>query len=184
MVWAGVFLHHKPYIVLIKGKLTTARYQHKVLDTEVIQFLRNHRGMQLLHHGAPAHLARVTIAYLNANNVNVVDPPPPPYSPDFNIIENIWDKLNRGVRRTGAIPTTLNQLRAKILYKWNSFPQKYVQRYVTSMRRRCLAEIEQCGGTCPLLSLHGHGRQYRIYLKNIVIFTLFFDIFDQVWSLL
>ena len=140
MVWAGVSLHHKPNIVLIKGKLTAARYQHKVLDTEVIPFVRNHRGMQLLHHGAPAHLERVTIAYLNANNVNVVDFPP--NSPDFNIIENIWDKLNRGVSRTGAIPTTLNQLRAKILYKWNNLPQNFVQHYVTSMRRRCLAGSE------------------------------------------
>ena len=97
MVWAGVSLHHKPNIVLIKGKF-------KVLDTEVIPLLRNHRGMQLLHHGAPAHLARVTIAYLNTNNV--VDFPP--NSPICNIIENILDKLNLGARRTGAISTTLN----------------------------------------------------------------------------
>ena len=39
-------------------------------------------------------------------------------------------------------------------------------------------------GTYLLLSLDGHGRQYSIYLKNVVIFTLFCDIFDQVWSLL
>ena len=35
-----------------------------------------------------------------------------------------------------------------------------------------------------LLSVHGHRRRCRIRLKNIVIFTLFRDIFDQVWSLL
>ena len=73
MVWAGVSLHHKTNIVLIKGDLTEAHYHHKVLNTEVIPLLRNHRGMQLLHDGASAHLARVTTAYLNANNVNVVD---------------------------------------------------------------------------------------------------------------
>ena len=73
---ASVSLHDKLNIVLIKGKLNAGRYQHKVLDTEVIPFERNHRGMLLLHHGAPAHLARVTIAYLNTNNVNVVDFPP------------------------------------------------------------------------------------------------------------
>ena len=43
---------------------------------------------------------------------------------------------------------------------------------------------EQCGRTYPLLSLHGHGRRCRIWLKNIVIFTLFCGIFDQVLSLL
>ena len=77
-MWAGVSLHHKTNIVFTKGNLTAARYQHEVLDTEVILLLRNHREMHLLHDGSPAHMARVTTAYLNANNVNVIDSPPPP----------------------------------------------------------------------------------------------------------
>ena len=60
-------------------------------------------------------------------------PPPPPKSPYINIIENIWDELNHRVRQTGAILTIL---RAKYLYEWNNLPQNYVQRYMTSMRRR------------------------------------------------
>ena len=75
MVKAGMTLHHRTNIVFIKGNLNAAHYQHEVLDTEVIPLLRNHRGMQLLHDGAPAHLARATTAYLNANNLNVVDSP-------------------------------------------------------------------------------------------------------------
>ena len=55
MVWVGVSLHHKTNIVFIN--LAAARYQHEVLDTEVIPLLKNHRGMQLLHDGAPAHRA-------------------------------------------------------------------------------------------------------------------------------
>ena len=101
----------------MKGNLTAARFQHEVLDTEVIPLLRNHRGMQLMHDGAPAHLARAPTAYLNANDVNVGDPPPPPKSLDLNLIENIWDDLNHRVMRTGAILTTLNQLRGNNLYE-------------------------------------------------------------------
>ena len=136
-----------PYIIFfIKGNLTAAGYQHEVLDTEVIPLLRNLRGMQLLHDGAPAQRTRTTTAYLNANKVNVDFPPPhPPKSSDLNIIENIWDELNRCVRRTGAITTTLNRLRAKILYGWNNLPQNYVQRYVTSTRRHCLAIVNSAG---------------------------------------
>ena len=100
--------------------------------------------MQLLHDGAPAHLAGAATAYLNANNVNVVDFPPK--SPDLNITENNWVELNRRVRRTGAIPTTMNQLRVQILNEWNNLPQNYVQRYVTSMRRRCLAVVNSSRG--------------------------------------
>ena len=81
------FLHHKTNIVYINGNLTAARYQHEVLDTEVIPLLRNHRGMKLLHDGAPAHRTSATTAYKNANNVNVVDSHPPPKSRDLNIIE-------------------------------------------------------------------------------------------------
>ena len=131
MVWAGVSLNHKTNIVFINGNLTASRYQHEVLDTEVIPLFKNHRGMQLLHDGAPVHRSRAATAYLNANNVNAVNFPSK--SPDLNIIENIWDELNRRVRRTGAIPITLNQLRANIPYEWNNLPQNDVQRYVTSL---------------------------------------------------
>ena len=54
MVWAGVSLHLKTDIVFIKENLTAARCQHEVLNTVVIPLLRKHRGMQLLHDGAPA----------------------------------------------------------------------------------------------------------------------------------
>ena len=99
--------------------------------------------MQLLHNGAPAHRATATTAYLNVNNVNIVNFLSK--SPNLNIFENILDELNRRVRRTGAIPTTLNQLRANILYEWNDLPQNYFQRYVTSMRRCCLAVVYSSG---------------------------------------
>ena len=84
MVWAGLSLHHKTNIVFINENLTASRYEHEVLDIEVIPLLKNHRGMQLLHDGAADNRARATTAYMNANNVNVVDFPSK--SPDLNII--------------------------------------------------------------------------------------------------
>ena len=87
MVWAGVSLHHKTYIVFIKGNLTAARFQHEVHNTEVISLLRNQTGTQLLHDGARGHLASAITAYPNADNVNVVDFPL--NSLDLHIIENI-----------------------------------------------------------------------------------------------
>ena len=137
MVWAGVSLHVKTNIVFIKGNLTAARYQHEVLNTEVIPLLRNHRGMQLLHDGAPAHRARATAAYLNANNVNIVDIPPK--SPDLNIIEDSLGELNPRVRSAVAIPTTPPKISTS-----GTTPLR-----VMSMRRRRLAAVNSAGGhTC------------------------------------
>ena len=82
----------------------------------------------------------------------------PPKSPDLNIIENIWGELNLRVGRTAAIPTTLNQMRAKIHYEWNNLPQNYVQRYVTSVRRRCLLVVNSAGEHTRYI----HGRHCRI----------------------
>ena len=65
-----------------------------------------------------------------------------PHNHQINIIKNILDELNHRVRRTVAIPKTLSQLRAKILYE---SPRNYVQRFVTSMRRRCLVIVKSLG---------------------------------------
>ena len=103
----------------------------------------------------------------------------PPKLSRLKYKENIWDELNHRVRRTGAIPTTLNQLRAKIIYEWKNTPQNYVQRYVASLSCRS----EQCrgGGGIPATKF----TWTRTPLQDLtVIFTLFCDIFDQVWPLL
>ena len=76
MAWSGVSLHHK--LTFINGNLTAARYQHEVLDTEVIPLFRNRRGMQLLHDGAPAHRTRATTAYLKQTTLMFSTSPPPP----------------------------------------------------------------------------------------------------------
>ena len=76
MVLAGVFLHHKTNIFFHKGELNCSSLSKQSAAYRVISLLRNHRGMQLLHDGAAAHRTRATTAYLNANNVNVLDFPP------------------------------------------------------------------------------------------------------------
>ena len=95
-MWADVSLNNKTNILFINWNLTADSYQHEVLDMKVILLLRNHRGMQLLQDGAPAHRERATTAYLNATNVNTVyspPPPPPPKSPDYVADFNTRNKL-------------------------------------------------------------------------------------------
>ena len=110
MMWAGVSLHHKTNIVFINGNLTAARYQHETLDKSYYIVEKPQRNAVAAgwcsslsdkgHHYISEHKQRKCRRL-------------PPKSPDLNIVENILDELhvNRRVRRTGAISTTLNQLR-------------------------------------------------------------------------
>lgn len=144
MVWAGVSLQNKTNIVFIDGNLNAARYCNEIIQPEVLPLARNNRGLKLLQDGAPSHTARATIDYLRLNNVRLMEIPAK--SPDVNIIENVWDELNRRVRRNGRMPVTMAELRAKITQEWANIPQRYITRYVTSMRRRCQAVIRAQGG--------------------------------------
>ena len=58
-----------------------------------------------------------------------------------------WDELNSRERRTGAIPTTLDQLGAKIIFEWTNLPKNYAQCYVTSVRHRCLVVVKSARDT-------------------------------------
>ena len=55
-------------------------------------------------------------------------------------------------------------------------PQNYVQRYVTSMRRRCLAVVNSAGR-------HGHGRRCRIIYLRILWYFLCFVIYSIKFGL-
>ena len=48
------------------------------------------------------HVARMSIDFLNEHGVDFLDWPP--YSPDMNPIEHIWDILGRRIRRRPAPP--------------------------------------------------------------------------------
>ena len=61
-------------------------------------------------------------------------------SPDFNPIEQVWDKLGCHVQRNHA-----NDLSAALQADWANIPAPFIQRYVNSMRRHITACIAQNG---------------------------------------
>ena len=165
-----------------------------MLDTKAFLLLRNQRNaVDARWFSSPSGKGHHCIS--ECKRRKCCRSPPPPKSPDLHIIGKKWDELNRRVSRTGAI-----------LYSdhtESTESKNYLQvEQPPSELRSALCDVNgtplSCrseqwgggggggggGGTYPLLSLHGHGRRCRIWLRNIVIFTLFYDIFDQVWSLL
>lgn len=145
MVWAGVSLHTKTDLVIIHGNLNAARYQQEILLPVAIPHLRaGGRGMVLLQDGAPAHTARATQTLLQQQNIRQL--PLPPKSPDLNVIEHLWDELDRRVRRRPVAPRTLHELEQALVQEWRSIPQRFILNYVVSMRQRCIHVVRAMGG--------------------------------------
>ena len=145
MVWAGVSLHTKTDLIVVRGNLNAIRYQQEILLPVAIPHLRaGGRGMLLLQDGAPAHTARATQALLLQHNVRQLRLPPK--SPDLNVIEHLWDELNRRVRRRQAVPRNLLELEQALVEEWQNIPQAFIRNYVLSMRQRCLHVNRARGG--------------------------------------
>ena len=136
MVWGWISHGMKTPLVVIQGNLTVVRYRDQVLMPHVLPLVNAH-NLTFQHDNARPHVARVCRDFLNQNNVQVLDWPP--YSPDLNPIEHVWDALDRRVRKRVNVPNNVAQLQLALFQEWNNIPQRTIDNLVGSMVRRVRA---------------------------------------------
>ena len=90
------------------------------------------------------HTARVTMDYLEQNNINVL--PWPSKSPDLNPIEHFRDQLDKRVRQRQPPSQTLDQLRQMLQQEWRTIPRNNVRNLIESMLRRGRTVLTAHGG--------------------------------------
>jgi transposase len=92
---------------------------------------------------APCHQSRSTMAFLEEHNINTM--PWPPYSPDLNIIENLWGVMKRKIHRKPY--TGQETLIEAVQELWSSQEiQDMTIRLCDSMPTRIAACINSRGG--------------------------------------
>lgn len=100
--------------------------------------------------GAPCHRSRYTLANLEARNIHTVRFPP--YSPDLNIIEHVWNWMKAWIQQYyytahyDAQKINREHLRGVIWEAWNAVPNEYIQTLYDSWWNRCQAVIDAQGG--------------------------------------
>ena len=147
LIWGGICAGRKTPIVFIAGNLTAQRYRDEVLDITLLPFMNMYGpGLTFQQDNARPHTARLTRQHLQQHNVTVMNWPS--RSPDLSPIEHIWDELKRNVRKNHN-PQSLRELRQAVQRGWYNLPEQTVQRYVNSMRNRCLAVVRANGGHTP-----------------------------------
>lgn len=148
MVWAGFTYHGKLRLVFldnVRGArqrgITAQRYVDDVLRPVVIPFVQNNPGVTLQQDNARPHSARLTQAFLQQNNIHVLRWPS--MSPDMNPIEHVWAYLKNKLQDNNI--HTRIQLQNFLVREWAALPQRFLQKLVMSMRRRCVALIAANG---------------------------------------
>ena len=137
MVWGGISHGVKTPLVVIQGNLTAVRYRDQVLMPHVLPLVN-------AHNLTFQHVARVCRDFLIQNNVQVLDWPP--YSPDSNPIEHLWDALDKRVRKRVIVPNNVAQLQLALIQEWHNIPQRTIDNLVGSMVRRVRAATAARGG--------------------------------------
>jgi transposase len=143
MMWATISNDRKSSLVHVPGNLTAVRYRDEIIQPHHMHVIDRQR--ELIHQdNARPHTARVTMDYLEQNNINVL--PWPSKSPNLNPIEHLWDQLDKRVRQQQPPHQTLNQLRQMLQQKWRTIPRNNVRNLIEYMPRRCRTVLAARGG--------------------------------------
>ena len=145
MVWGGFSANFRTPLYHIQGHLTGARYRDEILRPIALPLLRRIGPQAILQDdNAPVHRARVVRDFLQRQGVQRIDWLA--CSPDFNPIENIWDRIYRLVRENHPAPQTTQQLLGYLNQEWQNLPQQVFRHHIQSMRRRCNECLQKRGG--------------------------------------
>lgn len=146
-VWGSITASGVGPLVRIDGRLNADRY---------LQILQEHAipaGRRLIGEGFifqqdndPKHTARVVRRYLaELEEQNICETMVwPPQSPDLNIIENVWDYLDRAKHRRQ--PRTANDLFNILEEEWNNIPPEFINNLINSVPNRLRRVIQAKGG--------------------------------------
>lgn len=151
MVSAGVCFGGKGKLHFVeeKAKVNAAYYLDKLLPmliNDCKQLLP--LGFTFQQDGAPAHTARVTQDWLEANcNDFIAKDEWPPNSPDLNPLDyHVWGAMLEAFHKLHPKPNTISGLKCVLQKIWEELPQEPIDKAVLKFRARLQACISANGG--------------------------------------
>lgn len=144
MVWGCMAASGVGQLVFVEGIMKKEGYL-KILQNNVRQSAEKlgiRDTFKFYQDNDPKHAARVCQEWALYNLPKVLHPPA--QSPDFNVIENLWDHLDQKVHERPV--SSVTELRRRLVDEWEKITPEYCRTLVSSMSRRLQAAIDANGG--------------------------------------
>ena len=145
MVWGAIHHGGRSELVVVDEAMNRHRYiqilRNQMLPWTTGVFVRNFVYVQ---DNAPPHTARDTAAFLDKQDVEVMDWPA--WSPDLNPTEHVWDQMSVWIRDMDDPPSTVAELNNAVRQAWAAVRPGRVRTLVESTPRRIRALLAARGG--------------------------------------
>ena len=144
MVWGAISSNGAAYIVRLKGKITALSYQRMLED---IIFHKNNHNLPadfvFQQDNAPVHVAGSSKDFFKNRKIPLLEWPP--YSPDLNIIENLWGIISKRVYRDGKEYLTPDELWESVSEEFIAISTETIQKLYKSIPKRLVSCLEMKG---------------------------------------
>lgn len=138
MVW-GCFSKSGPGPIVRIDQIMDQYLYLDILNRHMLPYAEENMPLQwqFQQDNDPKHTARSVKRWFEAKNVNVMQWPS--QSPDLNPIENLWDQIDRKIRKYNI--TNKDNLFEAIKLEWESLTEETCSKLVDSMQNRCQAVL-------------------------------------------
>lgn len=145
MIWGAISYYGTIELQFIKGTMKAESYK-TILENARPKIDTIFGPMQWLFQqdNAPVHTARIIKSWFHAEHIEVLTWPP--YSPDLNIIENVWGWMARKVYEGGRQFEDQDSLIAAIKDVWKELSLNYLKSLYDSIPNRIFEVILNNGG--------------------------------------
>ena len=143
MVW-GCFTHQRVGKLCVLDRIMDRFYYRDILEQNLQPSINHFKLGQrciFMHDNDPKHTSGLIKDWLKRKRIETL--PWSPYSPDFNPIENLWDELERRVKKHQ--PKNITELELLLIEEWNKIELPVLEKLVDSVPSRLYECIKMKG---------------------------------------
>lgn len=144
MVWGMISAGGTLELICIEENITAQVYVELLVHDFFLKWEDDlPEGFIWMQDNAPPHVAVHTKTYLENKEIRVLEWPP--YSPDLNLIENVWGIMCQTMYHQGKTYTNTDDLWEAVKDAWQKISPQTIRNLYNSMTRGLIKVLEAQG---------------------------------------